>query len=55
MTSAKLRGPRHQKVNFLKLNMGVYLRAKFEVSRIILTGFRQGGNFTPPPQKAHPD
>ena len=48
MTSAKLRGPRHQKVNFLKLNMGVYLRAKFEVSRIILTGFRQGGNFTPP-------
>ena len=33
--------------------MGVYLRAKFEVSSIILTGFRQGGgdNFTlPPPQ-----
>ena len=23
--------------------MGVYLRAKFEVSSIILTGFRQGG------------
>ena len=31
--------------------MGMCLRAKFEVSRIILTGFRQGvGNFTPPPQ-----
>ena len=29
--------------------MGVYLRAKFEVFGIILTCFRQGGNFTPPP------
>ena len=29
--------------------MGVYLHAKFEVSSIILTGFRQGGN-PPPPQ-----
>ena len=31
--------------------MGVYLRAKFEVSSIILMGFRQGGgvNFCPPP------
>ena len=29
--------------------MGVYLRAKFEVSSIILTSFRQGGNFTPLP------
>ena len=29
--------------------MGVSLRAKFEVSRIILTSFRQGGNFTPSP------
>ena len=29
--------------------MGVYLRAKLEVSSIILTGFRHGGNFTPPP------
>ena len=28
--------------------MGVYLRAKFEVSSIILTIFTQGGNFTPP-------
>ena len=28
--------------------MGVYLRAKFEVSSIILTSFKQGGNFTPP-------
>ena len=33
--------------------MGVYLRAKFEVSSIILPAFRQGGggggNFTPSP------
>ena len=30
--------------------MVVYLRAKFEVSSIILTGFRRGrGSFTPPP------
>ena len=43
LTSAKLRGPRHQKVYFLKLHMGLYLRAKSEVSSIILTSFRQGG------------
>ena len=30
--------------------MGVYLRAKFQVSSIILTSFGGGGNFTPPPQ-----
>ena len=35
--------------NALKLHIDVYLRAKFEVSSIILTSFRQGGNFTPPP------
>ena len=29
--------------------MGVYLRAKFEVSSIILTGFRQGGVILHPP------
>ena len=29
--------------------MGVYLRARFEVSSIILTSFRQGGDFIPPP------
>ena len=36
----------------MKLNMCVYLRAKFQVSSLILTSFRQGeGNFTPsPPQ-----
>ena len=40
-------GPRHTKVYFLKLHMRVYLRAKFEVSSIILTSFIQGGgNFT---------
>ena len=37
-------------VYFLKLHMGVYLRTKFEVSSVILTGFRRGGgNFTPTP------
>ena len=30
--------------------MGVYLCAKFEVSSIILTGFRQGVILSPPPQ-----
>ena len=35
--------------------MGVYIRAKFEVSSIILTSFRQGGgNFTPPPPQNEP-
>ena len=48
LTSAKLRRPRHQKTYFPKVNMGVYLCVKFEVSSIILTNFRQGGcNFTP--------
>ena len=50
LTSAKLRGPRHYKVYFLKLHMGVYLRAKFEVSSITLIGLRQGeGVILPPP------
>ena len=35
-------------VYFLKLHMGVYLRVKFEVSSIILTGFRQGVILHPP-------
>ena len=43
LASEKLRGLRHQKVCFLKLHMDVYLRAKFEVSSMILTSFRQGG------------
>ena len=29
--------------------MGVYLRAKFEFSSLILTSFRHGDNFTPAP------
>ena len=29
-----------QKFIFLKLNIGVYLRAKFQISSIILTSFR---------------
>ena len=32
--------------------MGVYLRAKFEVSSIILTSFRQGESPPPPTQNA---
>ena len=54
LTSAKLRGPRYYKVYFLKLNMGVYLRVKFEVSSIILTGFRQGVILLPPTSKRTP-
>ena len=43
-------------IYFLKLNMDLYLRAKFEVSSIILTSFRQGGwgNFTSPPPQNEP-
>ena len=48
LTSAKLRVVSYYKVYFLKLRMGVHLRANFQVSSIILTSFRQGGNFTPP-------
>ena len=46
LTLAKLRDPRYQKTHFLKLDMRVYLYAKFQVSGIILTSFRRG-NFTP--------
>ena len=49
LTSAKLRGSWHSKVYFLKLLMCLYLRAKFEVSSIILTSFRQGVILLPPP------
>ena len=48
LTSAKWRRSWYYKVYFLKLNMFVYLRTKFQFSSIILTSFRQGGNFTPP-------
>ena len=34
--------------------MGVYLCAKFEVSSIILTGFRQGVILSPPPPQNGP-
>ena len=36
----------------MRLDMGVHLRAKFEVSSIILTGFRQG--VVPPTSKRTP-
>ena len=54
LISAKLREPRPQKVYLLKLHMGVYLRAKFEVSSIILAGFRQGVILPPPPPQNEP-
>ena len=41
--NAVIREPRYLKVYFLKLHMGVYLRAKFKISSIILTSFRRGG------------
>ena len=34
--------------------MGAYLRDKFEVSTIILPGFRQEGSFTPLPPPPRP-
>ena len=40
LTSAESRGRWYDKVYFLKLHM--YLRTKFQVSSIILTGYRQG-------------
>ena len=49
LASAKLREPRYKKLYFLKLHIDVYLPAKFEVSRIILTSFRQGGGGNSPP------
>ena len=41
-------------VYFLKLHMGVYLRAKFEASSIILTSFRWGVILPPPNSKWTP-
>ena len=48
LTSAKMRWPSYQKVYFLELHMSAYLRAKFEVSSIIIKGFRQGGFYPSP-------
>ena len=42
------------KGNFLKLILCVYLRTKFQVSSIILTSFRSGGHFNPPPPPLPP-
>ena len=39
---SKIKDIKALKVYFLKLHMGMYLRAKFEASSIILTSFRQG-------------
>ena len=36
-------------ISFETAYMCVYLCTKFQVSSIILTSFRQGANFTPPP------
>ena len=38
----------------MKLHMCLYLRAKFEVSSIILTSFRLGAIYTPPPPPPPP-
>ena len=46
LTSAKLTGSRYFKVYLLKVHICVYLRARFQVSSIIRTSFRRGGNFT---------
>ena len=43
LTSAKLKGPWFKKSFFIQLHMRVYLRTKFQISSIILTGVRQGG------------
>ena len=56
LTSVKLKRPWYQKLCFLKLNMNVYLRAKFQVSNVSLTSFRQvgrrgGGTSKPAPKK----
>ena len=44
LRSAKLRRPSHRKVYFPKLHMYLYLCITFQVSSIILTSFRQGGD-----------
>ena len=55
VVSAKLRGAWNQKVCFLKLHMCMYLRAKFEISRLILTSFdRRKGSFPPTPYPQPP-
>ena len=43
-------------ISFETAYMCVYMCTKFQVSSIILTSFRQGANFTPPPPhgKANP-
>ena len=43
--TSKLRGSLNYKVYFLKLNIGVCLRTKFQVSIIFLTSLRQGWYF----------
>ena len=45
LTSANLKRFCYWKAHFLKLNICVYLRVKFQVSSIIVTSFRQGDNF----------
>ena len=56
LMSANLMRSRDEKVCFLKLDIDVYLRAKCEVSGIILTGFRQwvGGILSPSPPQNEP-
>ena len=51
---SKIKGTLALKGIFLKLHMCVNLRIKFQVSSIILTSFRDGGNFTRPSSKRAP-
>ena len=55
LTSPKLKVSWYKNIYFLKVNMCVYVHAKFEVSSIILTSFRyreREDNFTPPTSKS---
>ena len=51
---SKIKGTLVLKGIFSELNMGVYSRAKFEVSNTILTSFREGVILTPPHVKTNP-
>ena len=46
---SKIKGVQAIKGIFSETKKGVYLRAKFEISSIILTSFRQGVILPPPP------
>ena len=51
---SKLKRALYWKVCFRKLHMCVYVRTKFQVSSIILTSFREGEFYHPPPPHPPP-